>query len=151
MQGQAAAADLTINLTDAEAGQPDAPTVTRTEFSEPTNPALDVTWTAPDANGATIDGYKVQYRKQVADGETPNAWTAYTYTDASERVIVILPASTLSVTVPDLEAGATYEFQVRATTAREGHGPWSDTGSGRANRPPHHATFHGGYSPITTW
>ena len=136
VQGQAAAADLTINLTDLEAGQPDAPTVTRTEFSEPTNPALDVSWTAPDANGTTINGYEVKYRKQVADGETPNAWTTYTYTDANENVTSQLPASTVSVSVPDLDAGATYEFQVRAVTSLEGEGPWSATGSGRANRPP---------------
>ena len=145
VNGQATVINLTINLTDAEAGKPDAPTVSRTRFEEKSNPALDVTWTAPDANGTTIDGYKVQYRKQVADGETPNAWTAYTYTDANERVIVILPASTLSVTVPDLEAGATYDFQVRATTAKEGHGPWSDSGEGRANRPPHYAVYNGVY------
>ena len=56
-----------------------------------------MTWTAPDANGATINGYEVQYRKQVADGETPEAWTAYTYTDASENVTSQLPATTLSV------------------------------------------------------
>ncbi|MYD94712.1 MAG: hypothetical protein F4Y02_13705 [Chloroflexi bacterium] len=136
VQGQAVAADLTINLTDLEAGQPDAPTVTRTEFSEPTNPALDVTWTAPDANGTTINGYEVQYRKQVADGETANAWTSYTYTDANAKVTSKLAASTLSVTVPNLDAGATYEFQVRALTAVEGEGPWSASGSGRANRPP---------------
>ena len=141
VQGQAVFATVTINVTDLEAGKPDAPTVTRTRFDEESNPALDVTWTAPDANGTTIDGYKVQYRKQVADGETPNAWTPYTYTDANELVLVVLPASTLSVTVPDLEAGATYEFQVRATTAKEGHGPWSDIGEGRANRPPSHACF----------
>ena len=136
VQGQAAAADLTISLTDLEAGQPDAPTVTRTEFSEPANPALDVTWTAPDANGTTINGYEVQYRKQVADGETANAWTTYTYTDANAKVTSKLAASTLSVTVPGLDAGATYEFQVRALTALEGEGPWSASGSGRANRPP---------------
>ena len=136
VQGQAAAADLTINLTDVEAGQPDEPTVTRTRFDEPTNPALDVTWTAPDANGATINGYEVQYRKQVADGETPNAWTTYTYTDSNEVVSSTLPAATLSITVPDLDAGATYEFQVRALTALEGEGPWSDIGEGQANLPP---------------
>ena len=34
-------------LTDVEAGQPGAPSLTRTTFSEPTNPALDVSWTAP--------------------------------------------------------------------------------------------------------
>ena len=141
VQGQAAVADVTINVTDLEAGQPDAPTVTRTEFSEPTNPALDVTWTAPDANGTTINGYEVQYRTQVADGETPEAWTAYTTTDANGVATSKLSASTLSLTLPDLEAGATYEFQVRALTALEGEGPWSDIGSGRANRAPHHAIY----------
>ena len=72
---------LTISLTDLEAGQPDAPTVTRTEFSEPTNPALDVTWTAPDANGTTINGYEVQYRRKAATGEQAAAWTLYAYDD----------------------------------------------------------------------
>ena len=120
VNGYATAINVTINVTDAEAAQPDAPTVTRTTFDEPTNPALDVTWTAPDANGATISGYEAQYRTKVADGETPEAWTAYTYTDTNEVVTSQLPAATLSITVPDLEAGATYEFQVRALTALEG-------------------------------
>ena len=136
MQGQAAVADVTINVTDAEVGQPDAPTVTRTRFEEPSNPALDVAWTAPDANGTTIDGYEVQYRKQVAAGEIPNAWTTHTYTDSNNVATSTLPATTTSINLPDLEAGATYEFQVRALTALEGEGPWSDTGSGRANEPP---------------
>ncbi|MDE2869004.1 MAG: fibronectin type III domain-containing protein, partial [Chloroflexota bacterium] len=136
VNGYATAINVTINVTDAEAGKPDAPTVSRTEFSEPSNPALDVTWTAPDANGATITGYEVQYRKKVADGETPEAWMAYTYTDANENVTSQLPAATLSITVPDLDAGATYELQVRALTALEGEGAWSDIGEGQANRPP---------------
>ena len=60
VQGQGASADVTIEVTDVGPGQPAAPTVTRTQFSEPTNPALDVTWTAPDANGTTITGYEAQ-------------------------------------------------------------------------------------------
>ena len=47
VQGQAVFATVTIQVIDLEAGQPGTPTVTRTEFSEPSNPALDVTWTAP--------------------------------------------------------------------------------------------------------
>ncbi len=127
VQGQAAAADLTINVTDIEAALAGAPTVTRTEFSEPSNPALDVTWTAAAANGLTITGYEAQYRKQVAEGETANAWTAYSGT---------LSATATTFNLPGLEAGATYEAQVRAVTSEEGVGPWSDTGSGQANRPP---------------
>ncbi|MDE0004709.1 MAG: fibronectin type III domain-containing protein, partial [Rhodospirillaceae bacterium] len=141
VQEQEAFADVTIEVIDIEAGKPDAPMVTRTRFEEKSNPALDVTWTAPDANGATISAYEVQYREQVAAGETPNAWTTYTYTDSSETVTSELSASTLSLTLPDLKAGATYEFQVRALTAKEGPSPWSDIGSGRANMPPHYAYF----------
>ena len=136
VQSQAAVADVTITVTDLEAGKPDAPTVTRTQFSEPTNPALDVAWTAPDANGLTITGYNVQYRKKVAEGEQANTWTDYTYTDANSVTTSTLPATTTSVNLPDLDAGATYEFQVRALTSEEAEGPWSDIGEGRANRAP---------------
>ena len=133
MQGQAAAADLTINLTDVEAGQPDAPTVTRTEFSEPANPALDVSWTAPDANGLTINGYEVQYRRKAAEGEQAAAWTLYKYDDPANpgSQISLLAATATSASLPNLAAGATYEVQVRASTSEEGPGPWSDTGEGR--------------------
>ena len=138
VQGQAAAADVTISLTDLEAGQPDAPTVTRTEFSEPTNPALDVTWTAPNANGTTINGYEVQYRRKAATGEQAAAWTLYTYDDPNNpgSQISLLADTATSVSLPNLAAGATYEVQVRASTSEEGPGPWSATGEGRANRPP---------------
>ena len=136
VQGQTATASLTINVTDVEAGKPDAPTLTRTEFSTQSNPALDVTWTAPAANGLTITGYNAQYRKKVAEGETANAWTDYTVTDANEQQTSELPATTTSINLPGLEAGATYEVQVRAVTSEEGEGPWSDVGEGTANRPP---------------
>ena len=137
VQGQAAEVGLTINVTDLEAGQPDAPTLTRTQYSEPTNPGLDVTWTAPAANGLTISGYQAQYRKKAADGEEAATWTAYSGT---------LGATATSLTLSNLEAGATYEAQVRAVTSAEGEGPWSETGSGRANRPPTatSAFFNGG-------
>ena len=144
VQGQQAVANVTISLTDVEVGKPDAPTVTRTEFSTQSNPALDVAWTAPEANGLTISGYNAQYRKKVAEGETANAWTDHTITDNNNQETTKLPAAT-SITLPDLEAGATYEVQVRALTSEEGEGPWSDTGSGRANRPPHHASYGGVY------
>ncbi len=133
VQGQAAVANLTINIADVEAGKPGTPTLTRTEFSEQTAPALDVTWTAADANGATITGYEAQYRKKAAAGQNPAAWTAYTGT---------LSATATSLNLANLEAGATYEVQVRALTSKEGPGPWSDTGTGRTNRPP------GGPDPV---
>ena len=64
VDGHAAAIDVSIILTDVAAGAPAAPTITRTRFSEPSAPALDVTWTVPDTDGATITGYKAQYRKK---------------------------------------------------------------------------------------
>ena len=105
--------------------KPGTPTLSRTTFSEPSDPALDVTWTAP-ASGATPTGYAAQYRKKAAGGEDPADWTAYSGT---------LGATATSLTLSNLEAGATYEVQVRALNDEE-RGPWSDTGSGRANRPP---------------
>ena len=125
--GQAAVANLTINITDAKPGKPAAPTLTRTQFTEQSDPALDVSWTAPDANGTTITGYKAQHRKKVAEGETANAWTAYTGT---------LSATDTTFNLPGLDAGATYEAQVRAMSENEGPGDWSELGEGTANRPP---------------
>ena len=61
-----------------------APTLTRTEFSEPTDPALDVTWTAPDTDG-TITGYKAQYRKKAAAAPSRSAACWVTTRPARER------------------------------------------------------------------
>ena len=132
VQGQTATASLTINVTDVEATLAAAPTVTRIQFSEPTDPALDVTWTAAAANGLTITGYEAQYRKKVADGETANAWTLYQYEDPNNAgsQISLLSATTTSINLPGLDAGATYQARVRALTTEEGEGPWSDTGEG---------------------
>ena len=126
VQGQTATVNLTINVTDLEAGKPDAPTVARTQFSEQSAPALDITWTKPASNGLTISWYELQYRKQAAAGQDPEEWTLYT-----GHVL-----ETTSLRLSNLEAGAVYEFQVRAGTNEEGLGPWSDTGSGRTNRAP---------------
>ncbi|MCY3913002.1 MAG: fibronectin type III domain-containing protein, partial [Chloroflexi bacterium] len=121
--------------------KPGTPTLTRKTFSEPTDPALDVTWTAP-ASGATPTGYAAQYRKKAAEGQDPAQWTAYSGT---------LGATATSLTLSDLEAGATYEVQVQALN-NEARGPWSDTGSGRANRAPTatSASFLGGTFSVGT-
>ena len=138
VDGHAAVIHVNIRVTDVEAGKPEAPTLTRTPSPVPMNPALDVTWTAPAANGATITGYEAQYRIKAAEGETENAWTLYKYDDPDNpgTEISLLSADTTTVNLPDLEARATYEVQVRAVTSLEGEGPWSDTGEGRANIPP---------------
>ena len=152
VDGNASAIEVLIEVTDVDTGKPAAPAVTRTEFSQKSNPALDVTWTVPDSDGVTITGYKAQYRKKAASGEDPAAWTAYTYTDSEDNIVSQLPATTTTFNLPNLEAGATYEAQVRAVTSEEGEGPWSDTGEGTANRPPTatSASFLGGTFPVGT-
>ncbi len=120
--GQPSAIDLTIRVTEAVVPDaPGTPTVTRTRFNVKTPPALDVTWTAPNTNGVALTGYEAQYRKQGAA-----AWTDYGHS---------LAAGATTLNLPDLEPGAIYEVQVRATSA-SGPGLWSETGEGRANRPP---------------
>ena len=56
-----------------------------------------MTWVAATANGTTVTGYEVQYRKQVAAGEDPAAWTDYTYTNSDDEETTVLPASTRTV------------------------------------------------------
>ncbi|MDE0194174.1 MAG: fibronectin type III domain-containing protein, partial [bacterium] len=132
---------VSLKVTDVAPGKPGAPTVTRTAFSEPSDPALDVSWTAAAANGTTITGYEAQYRKKAAQGEEAADWTAYSGT---------LGATATSLTLTSLEAGATYEVQVRAVSSDESAGAWSDTGSGRANHPPAATSvaFNGGTFPV---
>ena len=140
VDGHAAAIDVSIIVTDVGTGAPAAPTLTRTRFSEPTAPALDVRWTAPDTDGATITGYKAQYRKKAAAGEDPASWTAYSGT---------LGATATTFNLSGLEAGATYEAQVLVVTG-DTESSWSATGEGTANRPPT-ATgtpFNGGTFPV---
>ena len=125
--GRTAAVLLTITVTDAEPGPIDPPTLSRTRFNGPAPPGLDVTWTAPADNGETISGYELQFRRQAAEGQDPANWTAYSGT---------LRATDRSVNLANLAAGAVYEAQVRALYGDQGPGPWSETGQGRANRPP---------------
>ena len=140
VQGQQAVANLTINVEDLEADKPDAPTVTRAEFASSSNPALDVAWTAPDANDLTISWYQLQYRKKAAEGEEAAEWTLF-----NDHVL-----ESAGLRLFGLEPGATYEFQVQAGTNEEGLGPWSDTGSGQVNRPPTASSvpFNGGAFPM---
>ena len=147
------AATVTINVTDIGAAKPATPSVTRTLSSVPMNPALDVTWTAATANGgATITGHNVQYRKKAGQSEQPAAWTDYTTSDGNGGTTTLLPTATTSVTLSNLEAGATYEVQVRGVSTEDGAGLWSDIGEGTANRAPAatSAAFNGGTFPIGT-
>ena len=80
VDGHAAVINVSILVTDVAPVVASAPTLTRTEFSGPTDPALDVTWAAAAANGTTITGYEARHRKKVAEGEEANQWTDYSGT-----------------------------------------------------------------------
>ena len=131
VNGHAAAIEVLILVRQVVPGKLGTPTVTRTEFSAQSDPALDVTWTAP--TDVVFTGYEAQYRKKVAEGEQANSWTAYSGT---------LSNTDTTLNLPDLDAGATYEVQVRVVMGTEGEGPWSDTGEGTANRPPNRTSLN---------
>ena len=115
-------------MTDEGAGKPGTPAITRTEFAEETDPALDITWTAAASNGFTITGYEAQYRVKVAEGEAENAWTDYSGT---------LSATDTTFSLAGLTPGATYEAQVRAVHHRpKARGPGRTPGRARPTRRP---------------
>ncbi|MDE0474899.1 MAG: cadherin domain-containing protein [Gammaproteobacteria bacterium] len=110
-------AHVKIRVTDVPApDKPDAPTVTGgTE-------QVTVSWSAPENEGPAITAYDLRYRAKGG-----GAWT-----DVSALGAV------LADTIPGLEAGTTYEVQVRAISS-EGTGAWSESGEGTteaANRAP---------------
>ena len=93
---------------------------------------------------STITGYKAQYRKKAAAGEDAVAWTAYSGT---------LGATATTFNLAGVEAGATYEAQVRdrhqrgEATAR-GRPPGRAGPTGRP--PPPARAFNGGTFPVGT-
>ena len=113
----AATAGVTISVTDVPApGKPDAPTVTGGTGK------VEVSWIAPANEGPAITGYDLRYRAK-SDGE---------WSDAPVVGVV------LTHKIMGLEAGSTYEVQVRAESS-EGAGEWSDSGEGTtepSNRAP---------------
>ena len=94
-------------------GKPDAPMVTAVG---PTS--LDVDWTPPDANGLTITGYSLQFRKA-----TESSWT-YWYNNASVLSVESQQNDTITTLKPDTQ----YQVQVRVHASNVGS-PWSQTGS----------------------
>ncbi|MXW68027.1 MAG: hypothetical protein F4Z72_13635, partial [Gemmatimonadales bacterium] len=113
----AATAAVTIRVTDVPApGKPDAPTVTGgTE-------EVEVSWSAPANEGPEITDYDLRYRAKP-DGEWKD---------------VPVVGAVLASTITGLNAGTTYEAQVRAISS-EGAGEWSEPGEGTtepSNRAP---------------
>ena len=94
--------------------KPDAPAAPTLTVK---NQSLDVSWTAPADNGATITDYDVQYRACAAtDGDTAvltcatnptwGAWTSHTHT-----------GSGTSTTISSLTNGTAYQVQAQATNS----------------------------------
>ena len=78
---------------------------------------LEVSWDAPDANGAQITDYDVQYKLSSAG---PNSWTEWNDSDTS---------TIIGATITGLSNGLSYDVQVRATNSA-GNSLWSDSASG---------------------
>ena len=111
--------DVTVNVTDVDEPplKPGTPAVSRTS-----NNVVSVTWTAPDNTGRPpILHYIYQYKK-----DTEPDWSGATFYTSG---------STASVAIGTMDAGTSYDVQVRAKND-EGPGPWSDTGTGSTNSPP---------------
>ena len=104
---------VTINLTDVNEppSAPAAPTVAATSGS---TTSLDVSWTAPANSGKpAITSYDLQYR----------AGSSGSFTDGPQDV------TGTSTAIASLNAGTSYQVQVRATND-EGDSGWSGSGSG---------------------
>ena len=104
---------VTITLTDVDEppSVPGAPTVAATSGS---TTSLDVSWTAPGNDGKpAIASYDLQYR----------AGASGSFTDGPQDV------TGTSTAIASLNAGTSYQVQVRATND-EGDSGWSSSGSG---------------------
>ncbi len=111
-----ATAMVTITITDVDEppSAPAAPTVSAVADSKT---SLSVTWTAPVNTGKPdISGYDVGYI-EVGGGNQTSA---------------LLSVSGTSATITGLNAGTTYQVQVRATND-EGDSGWSASSSGTTN------------------
>ena len=100
---------------------PSAPTLTAK------NQSLDVSWTAPADNGASISDYDVRYRactatpKTCASNATWGSWTDRTGETTADTAT--------KVTVTGLTNATAYQVQVRAFNS-EGESLWSSSATG---------------------
>ena len=101
--------DISVNDVKEPPGKPAKPNVAGGSA------LLSVSWSAPTNTGSAITDYDVQYKLKSSTG----AFTSHDHTGTGT-----------STTITGLDAGATYEVQVRAAND-EGPGAWSDSGRGR--------------------
>ena len=118
-QGLNDSTTLTITVTDMEE-PPAAPGAPMVSAKAGTTDSLDVAWTPPlNAGKPGIESYDLQYRKGAS-----GAWT----NGPQDQ-------TTTGATITGLEAGSSYQVQVRATND-EGDSPWSVAGTGQTDAPP---------------
>ena len=105
---------ITVMDTDEPPPAPSAPTVSA---KAGTTDSLDVAWAPPpNAGKPGIESYDLQYRKGAS-----GAWT----NGPQDQ-------TTTGATTTGLEAGSSYQVQVRATND-EGDSPWSTAGTAQTN------------------
>ena len=97
---------ITITVTDYDHEAPAAPV--GPTVSTITDTSLAIAWDAPATAGPPIDGYEVQYR---VSGEA--SWSTSSHSGTGR-----------TANITGLQAGTTYEVQVRATSP-EGSSDWS--------------------------
>ena len=114
LSGDSDTTEVTIQISDVDTEAPSAPAAPTVEAASTTS--LSVSWTAPANTGPAISDYDVQYRKG-----TSGDWTAHDHTGTGT-----------STTIGSLEAGESYQVQVKAKNA-EGDSPWSASGEGSTN------------------
>ena len=111
-----------IFVTDVDE-PPGKPTVTVANNTTTPTTKLDVSWTAPTMTGKpAIDDYDVQYRKTY-----DSTWTSHSFTGTGT-----------TTTLTGLEAGKSYDVQVRANNAEtdnsdtptDNDSPWSNIANG---------------------
>ena len=106
------------------AAKPDAPAAPTLAAK---NTELDVQWTAPAGNGASITDYDVRYRACTATPLTCTsspAWRSWTTLSGNDD-----PGSSTSAAITGLTNGTKHQVQVRATNS-VGTGQWSTSSNG---------------------
>ena len=116
--------ELTVTIADDDGGPEAAPPgnldtprlVCASSGAGYDSTGIAVSWNAPDfAGGAEIEGYEVQYRQRIGDGNPWiwGEWQAHTHAGAAT-----------STTIAGLDADTLYGVRVRALNAN-GPGQWS--------------------------
>ena len=128
-RGRTAQIAVAVSVTDVDE-PPDAPVAVTVTGSGTTS--LEVTWTAPsNAGRPDIEHYDVQYREAGA-----SRWR-----DGPQDV------TGTSATVMPVDAGKSYEVQVRATND-EGDGPWAVWGATPVTIEAEHEEIGGGLEDL---